>query len=604
MEKENFQAKNVSKIERDELIHKLEELKEQISDDERQTINQVIRKLKEKSKLGLNFDHFEEEIDEILKNNIPVLTKVEEKRINESDKLDYNFLIEGDNLPALQLLNKTHKGKIDVIYIDPPYNAEAANVIYKDSYPRSEWLSMMKSRLIMAHQLLSEFGCIYISIDENYFAELKILLDDVFGSENFIENFIWVKNTTKSTSKTTSTVHEYIYCYAKNKINLMNLENNVFVEEKELAKEWLEYVEMRKKEGYPVDSLKKELKIWLEETKAKLEFKDISVEDRIKVEKVYKWLKNYQNIDDNYRTFTSDNPGAPAKPKDITKIKNYDIINPFTGEPSPVPRNGWRWVKEKAESHIKNDLLIFKKDNQTIPRFKRLLETTIKNVKSSVIFENRNGKDYQIRLLGEEIFPNSKPVDLIKTILLSHPENATVLDFFAGSGTTAQAVMELNQEDDGNRNFILITNNEEIKELNKSICADITYPRIKAVIEGSKKYTAIPNNLMYQKIDFIDKESIDIENGEYLYDELLNHCKELIELKHMCKLNTNGIYYVNSNEEITNIILNNEVTDIYYSKDEFNINKNNMIALTNKNINIHVIPNCFFEKELRENGEL
>ena len=162
--------------------------------------------------------------------------------------------------------------------------------------------------------------------------------------------------------------------------------------------------------------------------------------------------------------------------------------------------------------------------------------------------------------------------------------------------------------------FSILKNNNKLKEmLSKAEGLKSENDKIKfsdgklEVIQENKKENkvqGIKDNLIYQKIDFINKKSMDIENGEYLSDELINYCEELIEIKHMCKINTNGVYYVNSNEEMSDIISNNVVTDIYYSKDEFNINKNNMIDLNNKNINIHIIPNCFYEKELIEKGEL
>ena len=193
---------NLSKIRRDKMIEFLETLKEQHSDDESLiAINQIEKELVSK-RYGLVWEEHEETVDVMMRENIPVFTEVKEYEISIAEGEGYNFLLEGDNLHSLHLLEKTHKGKVDVIYIDPPYNTGNKDFVYEDAYldvndgfRHSKWLSFMNERLIIAKNLLSKEGAIFISIDANEFAQLKLLCDSIFGESNFIGVFIWRKKS-------------------------------------------------------------------------------------------------------------------------------------------------------------------------------------------------------------------------------------------------------------------------------------------------------------------------------------------------------------------------------------------------------------------------
>ncbi len=184
-----------------------------------------IRKLK-KSNLGLVFEDKQEDVVEQCQKQVPVLKEVIKKRINLGDGFTDNLLIEGDNYHSLSVLNYTHKGKIDLIYIDPPYNTGNHDFIYndqyvdtEDGYRHSKWLSFMNNRLRLARDLLNESGVIFISIDDNEQAHLRILCDKIFGEKNFVANIIWQKKFSRSNDATYfSTMHDYILCYAKNHI--------------------------------------------------------------------------------------------------------------------------------------------------------------------------------------------------------------------------------------------------------------------------------------------------------------------------------------------------------------------------------------------------
>ncbi|WP_235244298.1 site-specific DNA-methyltransferase [Fusobacterium perfoetens] len=220
---------NLSQLKREKMLNFLNKIRAEHQDDETlMAINEIENALTEK-KYGLVWEEHIERVDEEMIHNIPVFTEIENRKIKNLESNDYNFLIEGDNLHSLKLLEKTHKGKIDIIYIDPPYNTNGKDFIYNDSYvdkednfKHSKWLSFMKNRLIIARELLSEKGLIFISIDDYEDAQLKLLCDEIFGY-NFINKFIWKRNSSSKTEKGKFTVNtEYLYLYSKTKNYILN----------------------------------------------------------------------------------------------------------------------------------------------------------------------------------------------------------------------------------------------------------------------------------------------------------------------------------------------------------------------------------------------
>lgn len=179
-------------------------------------------------KYGLVWEKHIEKVEEEMKTKIPILVEDESKKITDNpDSEEYNFLLEGDNLHSLHLLEKTHFGKIDIIYIDPPYNTGNKDFKYnddfvdsKDTFAHSKWLSFMESRLRIAHRLLADSGLIYISINDIENAHLRILMDDIFGEDNFVANLIWANREGggSSDSKNFRIKHEYILCFAKKRL--------------------------------------------------------------------------------------------------------------------------------------------------------------------------------------------------------------------------------------------------------------------------------------------------------------------------------------------------------------------------------------------------
>src|SRR3989344_7394291 len=193
-------------------------------------IERLKKELKKRKKYGLVWEEKPEELVEMCKEKLPVLKEIKNKEITTDKDKPVNLLIEGDNYHALSVLNYTHAKKVDVIYIDPPYNTGSKDFIFndryidrEDSYRHSKWLSFMEKRLKLAKNLLKDTGVIFISIDDNEMAQLKLLMDDknkgLFGEENFVQNFMWLHGKGKK-DRWSRTLQQYILCYAKNKNKL------------------------------------------------------------------------------------------------------------------------------------------------------------------------------------------------------------------------------------------------------------------------------------------------------------------------------------------------------------------------------------------------
>lgn len=550
---------NLSKEKRDKMLSFLSKLKEEhkTDDDCLIALGEIESALTSK-KYGLVWEEHEEEVDKKMIDNIPVFVEDLEKEIisNPNDKC--NFLIEGDNLHSLYLLEKTHKNKIDFIYIDPPYNTNNKEFIYddkridyNDGYRHSKWLSFMSIRLKIAHELLSKSGVIFISIDENEFAQLKILCDDIFGESNFIGTLIWRKKTGGGqTDDFFVTEHEYIFGYRKT--------NNF---------KWLEFVE------------KSNVK----------DFKFVDDKGNYSITKLEKW-------------------GSSAHREDRPTMY-YPLLNPDGIEMYPIAPDGlpgrWRVGKNRMEKLINSNSIHWIKDEKSkkwVPYEKNYYKNAKgKLIKSRSILYNIAETGTATKLLTfifgkKDVFPNPKPIEVIQ-FLLEHTKSNIVLDFFAGSGTTAQAVLELNKIDGCNRQFILCTNNEN------NICKDVTYPRCKTIItgnriDGSKYSDPIFTNLKYYKTSFISK------NEEFLSDALLNHIKEMVQLEHMVKIDGKNYILLLDDEQADDLEKNWNTYDnlkgIYISKNVLLTSTQNELFNT---VEMKVIPDYYFNFELKEVGE-
>lgn len=442
-----------------------------------------IKKLKKRKKYGIVWEEKPEKVAKLCKEKLPVLEEDKTKEIKTDENKPINILIEGDNYHALSVLNYTHKGKIDVIYIDPPYNTGNKEFVFndrivdlEDSYRHSKWLSFMYKRLKLAKNLLNRKGFIFISIDDNEFVQLKLLCDEIFGEKNFVAVFIWnKKNVVQNDARFVSTNHEYVLCYGK---NISGLKFNLLPRTEELN-------------------------------------------------------KRYQNPDNDPRgPWTS----VALQAKSGSEHNVYEITFPNGVTWKPVPGTYPRLSKESLMRAYYEGRLWFGKSGKNVPRLKKYLSEVKQGVVSNTILfpqevgSTQKAKEILKVILKKNIFDTPKPPELIKRFIrLAGNKNSIVLDFFAGSGTTGHAVLELNKEDGGNRKFILCTNNEN------NICTEVCYPRIKKVIENLEKESKgklvsnRPGGLKYFKTDFVDAKPTDLNKKK-----MVDKSTEMLCLKEDC----------------------------------------------------------------------
>ena len=466
---------------------------------------EYIKTLKKQKRFGLVWEDKPENVVRECETKLPVVKEVTEKRIENAPGEPTNIIIEGDNYHALSVLNYTHAGKIDVIYIDPPYNTGNKDFIYNDCYVdkedtfrHSKWLSFMEKRLKLAKTLLADDGVIFISIDDNEQATLKLLCDSIFNDSHMVANFIWEKKRKASNlSGEVRDVAEYVLCYRNREIVPLIASEDI--------------VEQNK--PYPFyNTGNKRKKLCFPEKKIFAEMSD----------GVYK-AGDYL-----------DKKTVVTLCNDI-EIKNGLVINSFEliGE--------WRYSQTKLDTLLDDNERIVLKGTKLKPYFINNNER-IKYVKTILsksnydVGTNEDGNAELAALLGNNIFSYPKPTKLIqKLIQLNGKEDSIVLDFFAGSGTTGQAVMELNKEDGGHRQFILVTNNEANGQADagaEGIAEKVTYPRIKTVItgirpDGTKYSDGISANLRYFKTDFVEKGKTTDDTREALITE----CCDMIRIR-------------------------------------------------------------------------
>ena len=462
-----------------ELAKKISELKGLTNEEK----SELLKLLHTQKKYGLVWEDKPEEIEMRLQDELPVLEEVKERAIISDDVAAPNHnLIEGDNLEALTALSYTHAGKIDVIYIDPPYNTGNKDFVYNDSfvdredgYRHSKWLSFMNKRLKIAKRLLSDKGVMFISIDDNEQAQLKMLCDEIFGERNFIAKFDWRKKTGANDAKDIAVITESILLYSVSKI---------FAIEHEI---WNRDESSRNQKRF--------------------KFEDEFVETRGK-----------------YYLDTLDRGGLQ-----YSDSMNYGIETPDGGVIFPNGRSKfindgwiWKWGKDKVKWGLENNFLEFVKSKKSSASKYTIKYKVYENVDNEGNLRKKVGRAYSNFILspinqqgnlemsslfnGEVPFSNPKPLGLLRYLInVIASKSITILDFFAGSGTTLHATMQLNSEDDGHRQCILVTNNEN------GICENVTYERNKRVIQGytTPKGEQVPglnhNNLRYYKTKLVSR---------------------------------------------------------------------------------------------------
>lgn len=473
-----------TQIDKTSLANKIRKL-EGLTSEERSSLLSLLNSHK---KYGLVWEDKPEDIEERLRDELPILREVKDRFI-DSDAPDApnHILIEGDNLEALTTLSYTHEGKIDVIYIDPPYNTGKKDFIYNDRfldpdepYRHSMWLSFISKRLKIAKILLSHKGVVFISIDDNEQAQLKLLCDGIFGEKNFVGQLI-LKTATDNNPSQINIEHEYMICYVKNKDEQNNWERTSTGALKIMKK----YEEL-KKNGLSIENIQKELRKWIKQNKELLP-----------------QVSHYNNVDEKGVYSSSSNSSNPH-PGGYT----YDIIHPVTNKTCPKPHNGWRWPYTTFHNYDINGEIEWGDDETTQPHVKKRIETSTEYLRSLIYEDNRGTtKALADMFCGQKVFDNPKPISVLSKIIdFSSSKISTILDFFAGSGTTLHATMQQNAEDGGHRKCILVTNNEN------NICEEVTYERNKRVINGytTPKGVAVEglhnNRLRYYKTDYISRD--------------------------------------------------------------------------------------------------
>lgn len=397
-----------------------------------------------------------------------------------------NILIKGDNLEVLKHLVNGYREKIKMIYIDPPYNTGSDGFVYQDNFKfsiddlsrlagidkaeaerilsfnakgsnsHSAWLTFMYPRLYIARELMREDGVIFISIDDNEQAQLKLLCDEIFGEENFVGEIVW-KNVTDNNPTNVAIEHEYILVYAKELPKLENFWKSKLSDVKDI----LINVGNNLISTYAdKDELQKAYSKWFKENKSQL------------------WpLENYKFIDEQGAYSGERGVHNPGK-----EGYRYDIIHPVTGKPCKEPLLGYRFPESTMNKMIKEGKIIFGKDEDKLVEIKVYAKDYEQKLSSVMILDGRSGTNEIKELFDDvKVFNNPKAVRMLTDIFsFVCREDDFVLDFFSGSGSSADAVMQLNLEDNGNRKFICV----QIDELTYELDSNTDKKKAK---EGSKE---------------------------------------------------------------------------------------------------------------------
>lgn len=385
-----------------------------------------------------------------------------------------NIYISGDNLDALHHLTKSYAGQVKCIYIDPPYNTGTDGFVYNDKFKftaeelekklsispdeaekiiamtsghrasHAAWLTFMMPRLQLARDLLSKDGAIFISIDENEHANLKLLCDHIFGEDNLAGEIIW-KNSSKNDEDYISVQHEYILSYVKNK----EYNKGEWIEPKQGTDEiFAAFDKFHAQHGNDWKAIHQEALNW---------YRQFNEANPIYDSKHYNWM------DERGVYFASDISGPNYGQY------RYDVIHPITGKVCKEPASGWRFPETEMESRIKDNLVLFGNDETTIPNNKTYLKDTLNQSLTSVKYKDgRVATKKLTALMGCNCFTNPKDVDLLAKIFsaLQLKDGDIVLDFFSGSGTTAESVLGMNAQN-SKLKYILVQIPEDLDEAYK-----------------------------------------------------------------------------------------------------------------------------------------
>ncbi len=422
------------------------------------------------------------------------LEAVKSRGLSKMPSLPDNLIVEGDNLKALKALLPACHGKVKCIYIDPPYNTGNEGWIYNDRVNspmmrdwlgrtvdrddltrHDKWCCMMLPRLKLLRELLTDDGAIFVSIDDNEVHHLRALMDEVFGEENFVANLVWEKGK-KGDAKLIASVHEHVLIYVRNKERLTAQGIKWRTRKPGLDQVLARHEELKAEKGGDHTAIRVAMMAW---------FRALPKGSAAKSHKHYNWS------DDRGLYFAADFAG----PDDGRENRpRHDIIHPITKKPCAKPSTGWRWDEETTRAALleKPRRIHFGPDETTIPNRKTYLKEVTEEPTSSVFYQDGRTATLLLEaILGKkaaETMPFPKDVEVLSGLFaLVTDKDSTILDSFAGSGTTAHAVLALNKEDGGNRRFILCQMPYETKEQEQNkenICESITAERVRRVIKG------------------------------------------------------------------------------------------------------------------------
>ncbi len=465
-----------------------------LEDLSREELVALIKKYEVRKKYGLVWEDEKtrENFEEKSAQYLPLLSEVKKQGIASDGILKPNYLIEGDNYFALNILKYSHLESIDFIYIDPPYNTGNKDFKYNDDYVEkddvyrhSKWLTFMNKRLLLAKDLLAEHGIIFVSIGDDEQANLKLLMDSVFGENNFVESFIWESIFRPSNlGKSVRRNSEYVLCYVKKKSDNFTLAQKS------------------------------------QETQG-----EASLTQNNNSPRTLKFPANYVKVklaDGTYKKGTY----AEIEMLDDLVVKDGLAAREFR------IKGKLKWKQEYLDSEIKKGVTLMIKTKSFIPYYRKDYQETIlrptKLIPNDVVGDVLSANAELKRMFGESVFDYPKPTSLIKYLIsiCDLPEEPIIMDFFAGSGTTGDAVLQLNKEDGGKRRFILVTNNEE------QICDEVTYPRLNKAIKGyestkGETIEGLGGSLKFFRTKFVRKSM----SSDELKIRITENCVDLLCFK-------------------------------------------------------------------------
>lgn len=412
----------------------------------------------------------------------------------------FHTVIKAENYHALQALLYTHRGKVDAIYIDPPYNTGNDGWIYNDDYVsnddmyrHSKWLAFMERRLLLAKELLAQTGVIIVAIGDEEHHRLRMLMDQIFSARNFIVNVTW-QGGVSALAKHHGGGADYMLIYGLDAPAV-----GQFRDPKPFAPEMLALVRQSLSTGASPGEAQDALKAFIKSKKG-----DIAP-----------GLAIFNKVDDEGNIYLEGDLGNSLPRPNL----RYPIVNPETGRSYEPPTNGWEVSKEKMDALIAEGRIIF--GNRNVPARKKLLSEQMDQLPAPSFYKDRRSASQRLRrMLGGDRFPNSKDPDVVaRWLRMVAPRDGVILDFFAGSGTTAEAVARLNSEDGGTRRSVLVTNNEvassEAKRLRidgyrpgdhewdgRGVYEYVTKPRIIAAVTGRSVNGTVISDGFNENIEF------------------------------------------------------------------------------------------------------